>query len=132
MLLSSVALAGHYDNKELFDCRVNRMVDYTFFEEALTPYEYPDVDIRISPQAQYSVGIGGNNPYELAEGDKVTLKTEKHKGTVVKIVTQYKQEIQIEIEYRRSMAKMVIRARQSNEGRLKAIAYGMCNKGFLE
>jgi hypothetical protein len=131
LIMGSVAFAGHYENSEVTDCRVNRMVDYTYFEEGLSAYEYPDVDVRISPLGQYTVSIGGHQAYELAEGDKITVKAEKPVKTRVNIMKKEGDEIVLEIEWRRTMAKLVIRVKEQGQMRFKTIAYGMCNKGIL-
>ena len=129
--LGSIAFADHYQNAEVTDCRVNRMVDYTYFEEGLSAYEYPDVDVRISPYGQYTVSVGGHQPYELAEGDKVSIRPEKPVKTVVHVLKKEGDEVVLEIEWRRTMAKLVIRVKEQGKTRFKTIAYGMCNKGIL-
>jgi hypothetical protein len=130
--LGSAAFADHYQNAVVTDCRVNRMVDYTYFEEGLSAYEYPDVDVRLSPLGQYSVSIGGHQPYELAEGDKVTVKAEKPIKTVVHVLRKEGDEVVLEIEWRRTMAKLVVRVKEQGNRRFKTIAYGMCNNGILQ
>ena len=130
LTFSSFTFAGHYENTEVVDCRVTRMLDYTYFEEGLSAYEYPDVDVRVSPYGQYSVSIGGHQAYELAEGDQVTFKHERHKGTIVHVKLKHGDEVQLEIEWRRTLAKLAVRVKEGNR-RMRTVAYGVCNKGIF-
>jgi len=131
LILSSSAFAKHHENTKVTDCRVTRMVDYTYFEEGLSTYEYPEVNVRVSRNGEYTVSIGGHQPYELTEGDQVSIKTQKPVKTSVHILKNEGDQVLLEIEWRTSIAKLVIRVKEEGSPRFKTIAYGMCNKGVF-
>lgn len=131
LLVTSLSQASHYENKVITDCRVNRMVDYTYFEEGLSTYEYPDVEVRISPVGQYSVSVGSHLPYEASEGDKIQIQVQKQVKTTFQVLKKEGDLVILEIEWRRTMAKLTVKVKEQDSQRPKTIAYGMCDRGLL-
>lgn len=131
LILSSSAFADHYKNAEVTDCRVTRMVDYTYFEEGLSANEYPDVDVRVSTNGQYTVSVGSHQAYEQAQGDKITLKIEKHIQTSLHVLKKEGDEVLLEIEWRKTMARLIVRVKETGTRKFKTVAYGMCTKGIF-
>lgn len=130
MALASFAQADHYDNKEIMSCRVTKMVDYTYFEESLSPNEYPDVDLAVSPKGEYSLDVGGNSAFEKAEGDTVTVNFVKYVGTTVTVTTQHGDVVTLQIEHRSTMARATLRVKETGQ-KIRTLAYLMCDVGFL-
>ena len=130
VLSSSFAFAGHYENPQILDCRVTRMVDYTYFDEALSTDEYPTINVNQDANGEVSIDYGGNAPYEVSEGDTVTLTTKKMSGINVTVVTKYGDKVILQTEHHRTLAKGKVIVQEKGEAP-RTIAYVMCDKGFF-
>jgi hypothetical protein len=133
ILGSGVAYADHYDNQEVLTCRVTRLMDGSFFEEALTAYEYPDIDVAIAPDGEYSVDIGGKAPFEKSEGNLVTLEINKMTNGLLVTITnvQGAYVVTLEIERRTVLARGTLKIHSEKQPRPHTIAYVICDKGIL-
>ncbi len=65
-LLLSAPLFGA--NAQLENCKVVKVVDDNVFEEGLSTYEYPDIDV-VRTSKGLEVSVGANRDWEQAAGD---------------------------------------------------------------
>ena len=132
VLATTTSFADHYDNKTILDCRATKMVEY-FFEEGFSADEYPDVEVAVAKDGSYSVQIGSTTAYEKSEGDSITLApSTKDDGTVVTVLTNYKEVITIEVERRSTLAIGRVKVKETTNSRARTIAHIVCQTGFIK
>lgn len=130
LLITSTSYADHYTNKEILNCRVTKMIDYTYFEEGLSKDEYPDIDVAQAEDGTYSIGYGSNGPFEAPESS-TTLELNDRKEIVVTTVTEHKDVLVLEIERRTTLALAKVKVREEGKN-LRTLAYAVCDKGILK
>lgn len=131
LLNSHFVFADHYDNRDVLMCKVSKMLDFRYFQEALSEDEYPHVDVAKSLNGEYTVGIGGNYPYEKSAGDRVEFTTRRKAATQilqVKIRTQFGDLILLDVisPSTGGLFKGQIRVQEKGELNIKPIANITC------
>lgn len=129
--LPALAATDWYSLPKNTECRVNRMVDYTYFEEGLSANEYPDIDVAQTPGGEWAVMYGAHQWQSSDGGYSVSVHREGDKTVVLSIHDRFKDEVRLEIEARRTMARATVKVKESGDAKYRTIAYALCNTGFL-
>ena len=128
-IISLLALSSSvFASNSVLDCRIIRMVDYTYFEESLSANEYPDFEI-FSEEGNLSAHIGGNS-YSADDGDQISLKLNNQKEIEAEVKTAHGDTITLTVERRTTMARATLKVKDNGQ-KSRTIGYALCDKGIL-
>jgi hypothetical protein len=131
LLVTATAKADFYKDKTVYDCRVYRMYDMSYFEEGLSTQEYTDIEVHRSEAGEWSTQYGSHEPQEAGKGYQISVedKGETEGTTVVTSVSEHGDVLVFEIEQRRSMALAKVKVKEQGKSKFKTLGLAMCNTG---